>query len=128
MKQRSTTPVSAHVLKRVAIASIAAIMVATFPFSLSPKVSSDKYDDQIRALQQEIDQYQAKAGELNKEILSLQEELRGIDNQKQVIQAQISLTEVKLAKLQEEIIKTEQQIKDNKTALGTTIADLYIDD
>lgn len=127
MKQRFTTPVSLT-LRRVAIAAVAALMVVTTPFALSPKASADKYDDQIKALQREIDEYQSKAGELNKQILSLQEEIKGIDNQKQLIQTQINLTEVKLAQLQQQIIETQQNIKDNRTALGVTLADLYIDD
>jgi peptidoglycan hydrolase CwlO-like protein len=128
MKQRSTTPVSKHIIRRVAIATLASIMVVTVPFSFSPKVSADKYDDQINALQKEIDQYQAKAGDLNKQILSLQEEIKGIDGQKSLIQTQITLTEVKLAKLQQDIADTEKRIGDNRTALGTTLADLYVDD
>lgn len=126
MKQRSTTPVSLT-LRRVAIAALAALIVVTAPFALSPKVSADKYDDQIRAIQREIDEFQARAGELNKQILSLQEEIKGIDNQKQLIQSQINLTEVKLAQLQQQIVQTEQDIKDNRKALGVTLADLYID-
>ncbi|HET6747508.1 MAG TPA: CHAP domain-containing protein [Candidatus Saccharimonadales bacterium] len=128
MKQRSTTPVSKHIIRRVALTTIAGLMVVTVPFSFSPKVSADKYDDQINALQKEIDQYQAKAGDLNKQILSLQEEIKGIDSQKSLIQTQISLTEVKLAKLQQDIADTEKRISDNRTALGTTLADLYVDD
>jgi surface antigen/peptidoglycan hydrolase CwlO-like protein len=103
-------------------------MVVTAPFSFSPQVSADKYDDQIKALQREIEEYNAKAGELNKQILSLQEEIRGIDGQKALIQTQINLTEVKLAKIQQDIADTEKRIQDNRTALGSTIADLYIDD
>jgi surface antigen/peptidoglycan hydrolase CwlO-like protein len=103
-------------------------MVVTTPFAFSPKASADKYDDQIKALQKEIDEFQGRAGELNKQILSLQEEIKGIDNQKQLIQTQINLTEVKLVQLQQQITQTEQKIKDNRTALGNTIADLYIDD
>lgn len=128
MKRWSTTPLSKTNIKRVAITAVAAMMVVTAPFSLSPKASADKYDDQIRAIQREIDEFQARSGELNKQILSLQEEIKGIDRQKQIIQAQISLTEVKLAQLQSEIVRTEKSIEDNRTALGLTIANLYIDD
>lgn len=128
MKQRSTTPVSKHTLRRVIITAIAALMVVTGPFAFSPEASADKYDDQIRALQREIEAFQSKSGELNKQILSLQEEINGIDTQKRVIQAQIDLSQVKVAKLQQDITDTEKRIKDNRTALGMTIADLYVDD
>lgn len=96
--------------------------------TLQPPVKADKYDDQIRALQKEIEEYQAKAGQLQTQIATLQEEIRGIDSQKNLIQAQIALTEAKLAKLQEEITTTEKNIQINRVVLGKTLADLYIDD
>lgn len=128
MKHRFTTPVSSQIIRRGIITAIAALMVVTVPFSFTPNASADKFDDQIRALQKEIDEYQARAGELNKQILSLQEEIRGIDSQKALIQTQIDLSEVKLAKLQQDITVTEKRIQDNRTALGLTLANMYIDD
>lgn len=97
-------------------------------WTMQPTVLADKYDDQIRALQREIEEYQSKAGQLQTQIATLQEEIRGIDTQKKLIQAQISLTESKLAKLQEDIATTEKNIQNNKVVLGKTLADLYIDD
>jgi peptidoglycan DL-endopeptidase CwlO len=128
MKQRSTTPVSAKgSVTKSAIVATVVMMVLAGPLSIQPKVYADKYDDQIRALQQEIDQYQAQAGALNQQISTLQEEIRGIDTQKSVIQAQIDLSEAKLAKLQDQIAQTEKKIADSQKALGNTIADLYVD-
>jgi len=103
------------------------VMVVTIVTGYAPQVSADKYDDQIRALQKEIDEYQAKAQGLQAQITSLQTELKGLEDQKRLIQAQIDLTEVKLVKLQDEIIQTEKDIQANRTALGKTIADIYID-
>jgi len=97
-------------------------------WTMQPTVLADKYDDQIRALQKEIEEYQSKAGQLQTQIATLQEEISGIDTQKKLIQAQISLTESKLAKLQEDIATTEKNIQNNKVVLGKTLADLYIDD
>lgn len=94
----------------------------------SPKVSADKYDDQIRALQKEIDEYQNRSSQLQNQIATLQEEIKGIDNQKRLIQTQIDLTQVKFEKLQSDIAETEKNIGYNKEALGKTIADLYVDD
>lgn len=128
MKQRSTTPVSAKgIVTKSALVATVVMMVLAGPLSFQPKVYADKYDDQIRALQQEIDQYQAQAGALNQQISTLQEEIKGIDTQKSVIQAQIDLSEAKLAKLQDQITQTEKKIKDSQRALGDTIADLYVD-
>jgi len=128
MKQRSTTPVSIKgIVTKAALVTSAIMMVMAGPLGMQPKVYADKYDDQIRALQQEIDQYQAQAGQLNSQITTLQQEIKGIDDQKNVIQAQLNLSQAKLNKLQDEIAQTEQKIKDNQKALGKTIADLYID-
>lgn len=128
MKQRSTTPVSKGLVTKIVCVILAVLMVVGSVWIQAPGVKADKYDDQIRALQKEIDEFQSKAGQLQTQIASLQEEIRGIDNQKNLIQAQIALTEAKLAKLQEEIVTTEKNIQNNKVALGKTLADLYIDD
>lgn len=102
-------------------------MVMAAPLSTMPRAYADKFDDQITALQSEIDQYTAQAGQLRTQIGTLQQEIAGIEKQKAIIQAQIDLSQAKYNKLQEQIVQTEQQIKDNQKALGTTIADLYID-
>ncbi len=105
----------------------AILMVIAAPLSIMPRVYADKFDDQITALQSEIDQYTAQAGQLRTQIGTLQQEIAGIEKQKAIIQAQIDLSQAKYNKLQEQIIQTQQQISDNQKALGTTIADLYID-
>lgn len=127
MKRRSTTPVSKGLVARSLLVATAVLMILAVPFSVVPRVLADPYDEQIKALQREIDQYQARAGQLKDQISSLQNEINGIDNQKKVIQAQIELSQARLDKLQQQIADTQQRIKDNQAALGDTIADLYID-
>lgn len=129
MKQRSTTPVSKQgiVTKSVLVAS-AVLMVVAAPLSMPQSVFARDYDAEINALQNEIDQYQSQAGELRKQIGTLQQELAGIDAQKNIIQAQIDLSQAKYDKLIQQIKETEQKIADNKTALGDTIASIYVDD
>ena len=127
MKQRSTTPVSPGLVTRSAIVAAAVLMaIASTPF-MQPRAYADKYDDQINALQNEIDQYESQAGQLRTKIGTLQQEIAGIDKQKRIIQAQITLSETKYNQLQEQIKKTEKDIHDNRVALGNTIADLYVD-
>ncbi len=127
MKQRSTTPVSKGLVTKSIIVATAVLMVIAAPLSIQPKAYADKYDDQINALQREIDQYQAQAGALKDQINSLQNEIQGIDNQKRVIQAQIDISQTRFDQLQQQIKDTTQKIEDNREALGETIASLYID-
>lgn len=108
--------------------TVSVVLAVGGTVTYSPRANADKYDDQIRALQKEIDEYQGRAGQLQTQIATLQEEIKGIDNQKRLIQTQIDLTQVKLDKLQVQITETEKNIGDNKVALGKTIADLYVDD
>lgn len=106
----------------------AAVMMTAAPLSLQPRVHADKYDDQIQALQQEIDAYQNEARKLQDQADSLQMQLSVLANDRAQIQSQIDLSQAKFDKLQEDIKATEIKIEDNRVALGTTIASLYIDD
>jgi surface antigen/peptidoglycan hydrolase CwlO-like protein len=128
MKQRSTTPVSKGLVARSLLVTMTILMVLTVPLTASPRVSADQFDDQIKALQREIDAYEAKARNLQTHADSLQVQLNVLTSEKRQIQAQISLNQAKSNKLKQQIKATEQTIKDNKEALGQTLASLYIED
>jgi surface antigen len=127
MKQRSTTPVSKGLATRSALVAAAVLVAFSIPVTLGQRVLADKYDDQIRALQQEIGGYQAQAAALNAQAQTLQSELAGLAAEKATIQGQIDLSQAKYDKLVHDIAETEQKIADNKAALGQIIADMYVD-
>lgn len=127
MKQRSTTPVSKRLATKSALVAAAVMMAFSIPISIGQRVLADKYDDQIRALQQEIGGYQAQAAALNAQAQTLQSELAGLAAEKATIQAQLDLSQAKYDKLVHDIAETEQKIIDNKDALGQIIADMYVD-
>lgn len=128
MKLRTTTPASISLLgKLVIIASILAIVIA-IPFQMwNRPAAADEYDDRINALQQEISRFKAESDRLNGEAVSLQNALAQIGNEKAAIQTQIDLSQAKYDKLVADIVATEKKIDDNQSALGTIIADLYVD-
>lgn len=103
-------------------------MVVATPISMSPRVAADQFDDEIRALQQEIDAYQGEARKLKDQADSLQAQLNILSNEKAQIQTQIDLNQTKFDQLKQQIKDTEQTIVDNQKALGDTLASLYIDD
>ena len=107
---------------------MAVLMVVSAPISVSPRVSADQFDDQIRALQQEIDAYEGEARKLKDQADSLQVQVNILNNEKVQIQGQIDLSQAKFDQLKQKIKETEQSIADNQEALGRTLADLYIDD
>jgi peptidoglycan hydrolase CwlO-like protein len=128
MKQRSTTPVSKGLVTKSLLVASAVLMVVAAPMAIMPYVHADRYDDQINSLQAQVNQYKAQAGQLQQQIGSLQAAISSLEAQKNMIQAQIDLNQTKLEQLQQQIKETEQKIQDNKDALGSTIADMYVDD
>ena len=123
MKQKPTTRRFRSLTARTVLVASAAYLVLASPLS----VFADRFDDQIRALETEISGYQAQAAELGKQADTLQNELANLAAQKATIQGQIDLSQAKYDKLVHDIAKTEQEISDNKEALGQIIADMYVD-
>ncbi len=131
MKLLSTTPVSTlasrGIVTKSALVAGAVLMVMAGPITFGQHVFADKYDDQINALQAEIDNYQAQAAALSAQADTLANELASLSNQKATIQSQIDLSQAKYDKLVNDITETERKIADNQEALGQIIADMYVD-
>jgi peptidoglycan hydrolase CwlO-like protein len=127
MKLRSATPVSTPFSTRVILVAIATILAITIPIQMGATVKADPYDDQMSALQREIDAFNAQARQLNAKAQSLQAELAKLEAEKAALQKELDLSQVKFDKLTAEIKANEQKIADNREVLGETIADLYVD-
>lgn len=128
MKLRSTTPASMSLGARITLYIVSAILVVTVPAQIVQQASADKYDDQINALQQEINSYNAQTAILDAQAQTLQTAVSNLQSQAATIQAQIDISQAKYDQLVTQIADTEQKIKDNQDALGTTIANMYVDD
>jgi len=128
MKQKVTTPVSAHkqTAKKVTLITASLLLAVTLPFQLIKDVQADQYDDRIAAIQAEIDSFQANASKLNGQADSLQKELDSLTAQKNVIQSQVDLKQAEHDRLVQRISENEKRIADSQGALGDTIADLYV--
>lgn len=111
------------------ILGVCALVVAIAgPLQLTQTVSADKYDDQIRAIRQQVEQLQAKSGELKQQASSLQAAVNALINEKNMIQAQIDLSQAKYDKLTNDIEVNKKKLADSQAALGSLIANLYVDD
>lgn len=128
MKLRSTTPVSSKgIAKRAIITLIILTIAVATPLTMMKSSYAGEYDDQINAIQQKIDGYEAQAKEIGRRADTLQRELEIISNQKAVIQAQIDLSQAQADKLKKEIEDNEKRIAANKEVLGQTLADMYVE-
>ena len=128
MKQRSTTPVSKSFATRACIIAATILTLTLSPLTIAPVAKADRYDEQIKAIQSQIDSFNAQAEALKAQGDSYGRELGNLNNQKAQIQAQLDLSIAKANQLTEQIKQNEKKIEDNKSLLGKTIADLYIDD
>ncbi|MFZ1250720.1 MAG: CHAP domain-containing protein [Candidatus Microsaccharimonas sp.] len=130
MKLRTTTPASiSQFAKRAFIVVSALVLIgAGVGYVQDRPASADQYDEKIRALQADMARFQAESDRLNAEANSLANALAQITNEKFALQAQVNVSQAQYDKLVVQIAETEKQIKDNQDALGSTIADLYVDD
>jgi len=124
----STTTVSKHgLVTKSALVATAVVMGISSPMALTSQAFADRWDDQMRALNAQMQQYQSQASALNAQANTLQAQLDQITAQKNAILAQIDLSQKQYDALQKQIEETKQKIDDNKEALGRIIADMYVD-
>lgn len=128
MKQRSTTPVSPSLATRAAIVAASVLMLVATPIQLVPKAQADRFDDQIAAIQREIDQYQSAAKELQGKADSLQREVGRLNNEKAQIQAQLDISQVKHDQLVKDIEKAIVRIEQNRVVVGELIVNDAVSD
>ena len=103
-------------------------MGATTPLMLAGRAFADPYDEQIKQLQSESDNYKQQASALGVLAGNLQTELDKLTAQKTELQRQISQSQAKRDKLDQDIVSTKKKIADTKDALGDIVADMYVDD
>lgn len=129
MKRWSTTPVSKRLIaKRISLVAVSILMLVSVPIAYSSLAHADQFDERIRQLQSEIDQYQNKARALRDQANTLQATVDGLNNEIAVIQTQINLNQTKFDQLTADIKLNEQKIAFNQDDLGKTLANIYIDD
>ena len=130
MKLRSTTPVSRKGLAtKAVVVSAVALMTISMPAGLLLQSAyADRFDDQIAAIQEQRNQYDAKAANLSQKADTLANKKAVIQNQASAIQAQINQSQAKYNKLQSDIAKNQKLIDQTKNSLGQTIAMMYVND
>jgi len=128
IKQRSTTPVSkASLAAKGAIFAVTILALTVSPYSFTDSAKAEDYDAQIKALENEIKQYNQQAGALKDKRQTLESQLAKLTIEKNQIQAELNISVAKANKLERDIKINETKIADNKSVLGDTIADMYVD-
>lgn len=128
MKLRTTTPVSVHFFGRSLIVASIVLLALAVPIQLAGTASANNYEARIKALEQDIARYDGEAAKFAAQADTLQREVSRLTNEKAIIQAQVDLSQAKFDELKANIAANEEKIVKNKDALGTIVADLYVDD
>jgi len=115
------------VIKKTSLLSVAGILAVSSIVGLARPTFADQYDDQIRALQSQIDNYNQQSAALHAQADSLQNAIAELTAEKGVIQGQIDLSQAKHDQLVAQIVTTQQKIAATQAVLASTIADMYVD-
>jgi peptidoglycan DL-endopeptidase CwlO len=125
LKLKINTPkVTMRLHQRVALGAVSALLAVLVPMSV---VNADSFDDQIRALQSEVNNYQAQAAQFRSQADTLQGQLNALQAEANSLQTQIDLNNKKLEQLNQQIVDTEKKINDQKEVLSDNIVSLYLD-
>lgn len=119
--------------KKIVISGILsmAVVVAGVIGIISPKAEASRIQElqqQIDALQKSEQEALAAANALGAQAKTLQVELDSIAKQKSAIENQISISKAQYEKLQIEIKQAEENIANNRKALGVTLANMSVEE
>jgi len=113
--------------RRVKISNLLLIALAIVVGSNSSNVFADKYDEQIKQLQNEAGALQGRADELNIYGNTLQEAVNTLNAQIADLQAKISANQAEQTKLTAEIAQAEKDIAQRNEALKQNLKQMYIE-
>ncbi|HEU5186877.1 MAG TPA: CHAP domain-containing protein [Candidatus Saccharimonadales bacterium] len=103
------------------------IIACAVVLTSAPRVQADTFDEQIKALQHEIEGFQEEAGRLRSQADTLQNQIRALQAERSTIQKQIELNEAELVRLNEEIVRTEQRLQNQMTLLAGNLRAMYLE-
>lgn len=123
---KSARPKSVAVRSTLVVMAVLMAAGGVMQFS-STDVRADVYDDQLKALQKEVDNFSAEAQKLAQQADSLSNAIAKLQNEQAQVQAEISLNEVKAKDLAGQITTNEKKLADQEDVLANTLVDMYLD-
>jgi peptidoglycan hydrolase CwlO-like protein len=124
MRTANTNTGKKNVFARTILALIAVFALAAQPFF---EAKADTYDDQIKALEQEVERFQSEAGKLRAEADTLQNAINALNAEQAALEAQIKQKEVELDQLKQQIVDTEKRINNQRKALAKNLRSMYLE-
>lgn len=122
--QPTTTP--SFSFKRVVSSSSLVVGAVLMALSAPMSAYADVFDDQIKAIQSEVNSYQNQAGKLAAKADTLKNVVSRLTAQKSAIQAQIDLNRTKYNQLVQQISDNEAKLTKQRDLLSVTLTQLYV--
>lgn len=112
-----------------ALVAIAVLMVAAGPMHMfaPTMVSADEYDEQIKALEKEVEGFNAQAQKLAQQADTLASAVAKLQNEQAQIQTEIELNNTKAKDLAAKITENQKKLEDQEKVLSDTLVDMYLD-
>ena len=121
LKHWPTTPKVRKFASKAIFVVGALMMAVAAPVS----VYADRFDDQINAIQNEVNSYQQEAARLRGQADTLQNALNALSAQKNAVQAEIDLNQAKYDQIAAEIVANTEKLARQKATLSKTVAQIY---
>lgn len=122
MNRSTTTPFKKLLSSAVLIAAATLVGVST-----PATVIASRYQDQINAIQSDIDRYQGEASQLRQQADTLANRIAALNAEKASVQSQIDLSQAKYDQLVVDISNNEIRLQKQQAFLGKTLASLYVE-
>lgn len=106
---------------------ICTAILALIALVCAPLVHADKYDEQIKALQQKNAQNAAVQNDLKVSAGNLADTITALQSQIATLESQINDNRAKDAKLQSDIVAAEAELAQQKSVLGVNIKQMYVE-
>lgn len=124
---KTYTHISRKLTARVGVVVVSAVLLAG-GFPITSRVRADKYDEQIKVLQQQISETQRSKDHLNIEADNLNQAISSLQDKITTLESSILINQTKSQELQDKIADTQKKIELQRSMLGETIVESYTKD
>lgn len=129
MKLRSTTPKLLPFSRWLVVFMLLSSLMIVLALSAPSRADDDRMRQaKIKQLTEEIDKKISSARMLNTQSDTIQSQIEALKKERDYLYAQLLQTSTSQLEIEQSIAKTESVLEQKKEALGTIMANLYIDD
>lgn len=125
LKQKNKTSKVKRVFQNLTV--VVLLLVFSGGFLIAPLARADRFDEQIRALNNDATQKRQNLNQLGTQATGLSDTISKLQAQINALQAQIDVYQAKINDLQNQITLKEQELAQQRKVLGENIKTMYLE-